>query len=143
METLRTEKAALEAEIKRAVTSASKIKRELAACQAAGRQSHWAAERMENALLRERINDIAAEVARLAGTLEGPDSPIQKILAARDAGAAPPISAIVNRRHREGLGGSAGQPRPPHPRASGSAGRTYRKVPAGLNSADRRLTPRP
>jgi hypothetical protein len=41
-----------------------------------------AAERMENAVLRERINDIAAEVARLTATLEGPDSPIEAILKA-------------------------------------------------------------
>ena len=41
----------------------------------------WAAERVENALLRERINDVAAEVARLTVALEGPDSPIEAILA--------------------------------------------------------------
>jgi chromosome segregation ATPase len=40
-----------------------------------------ASERAESALLRERINDIAAEVARLAVALEGPDSPIEAILA--------------------------------------------------------------
>src|SRR5213075_706869 len=44
-------------------------------------ESSWATERMENAVLRERINDIAAEVAKLAITLEGPDSPIEAILA--------------------------------------------------------------
>ena len=37
---------------------------------------------MENALLRERINDIAAEVAKLAMQLEGPNSPIEAMLAA-------------------------------------------------------------
>jgi hypothetical protein len=37
---------------------------------------------MENALLRERINDIAAEVAKLAIQLEGPNSPIEAMLAA-------------------------------------------------------------
>jgi len=42
----------------------------------------WASERVENALLRERINDVAAEVARLASALEGPNSPIDAILAA-------------------------------------------------------------
>ena len=42
----------------------------------------WASERVENSLLRERINDVAAEVARLASALEGPDSPIDAILAA-------------------------------------------------------------
>jgi predicted nucleic acid-binding Zn-ribbon protein len=38
-------------------------------------------ERTENALLRERIHDIAAEVARITMALEGPDSPIAAILA--------------------------------------------------------------
>ncbi len=42
----------------------------------------WATERVENAVLREHINDIAAEIARLTAALEGPDSPIAKILAA-------------------------------------------------------------
>ena len=40
---------------------------------------------MENALLRERINDIAAEVAKLAMQLEGPNSPIEAMLAAEPA----------------------------------------------------------
>src|SRR6202012_4119921 len=45
-------------------------------------ESTWAAERVENALLRERINDVAAEVARLTATLEGPGSPIEPLLTA-------------------------------------------------------------
>ena len=48
-------------------------------------EESWASERVENALLRERINDVAAEVARLASALEGPDSPIDAILAAETA----------------------------------------------------------
>jgi chromosome segregation ATPase len=48
-------------------------------------ESAWATERVENALLRERINDIAAKVARLAITLEGPNSEIEAILAAEPA----------------------------------------------------------
>jgi chromosome segregation ATPase len=44
-------------------------------------ESTWASERVENALLRERINDVAAEVARLTVILEGPDSPIETMLA--------------------------------------------------------------
>ncbi|MEX2129506.1 MAG: hypothetical protein WD871_14875 [Xanthobacteraceae bacterium] len=40
----------------------------------------WSNERVENALLRERINDVAAEVARLAANLEGADSPIERII---------------------------------------------------------------
>jgi hypothetical protein len=39
---------------------------------------------MENALLRERINDIAAEVAKLAMQLEGPNSPIEAMLTAAE-----------------------------------------------------------
>ena len=45
-------------------------------------ESSWASERVENALLRERINDVAAEVARLTAALEGPESPINAMLAA-------------------------------------------------------------
>ena len=36
---------------------------------------------METAVMRERINDVAAEVARLTAVLEGPSSPIEAILA--------------------------------------------------------------
>ena len=48
-------------------------------------EESWASERIENSLLRERINDVAAEVARLASALEGPNSPIDAILAAESA----------------------------------------------------------
>jgi len=54
-------------------TELEKLKREA--------ESSWASERVENALLRERINDVAAEVARLTAALEGPDSPIDALLA--------------------------------------------------------------
>ena len=42
----------------------------------------WGDERRSNALLREQISDLAAEVVSLTATLEGPDSPINKALAA-------------------------------------------------------------
>jgi chromosome segregation ATPase len=44
-------------------------------------------ERGENSLLRERVSDIAAEVARITMALEGPNSPIAAILAAEGGGA--------------------------------------------------------
>ena len=44
-------------------------------------ETSWATERVENALLRERINDVAAEVARLTAALEGPGSAIETMLA--------------------------------------------------------------
>lgn len=40
---------------------------------------------MENAMLRERMNDLAAEIAALSVTLEGDASPIRKIIAAAHA----------------------------------------------------------
>jgi len=85
LETVRAEKATLEQQLTTARDERAKMQRELQAIQQQAEAS-WASERMENAVLRERINDIAAEVARLAMTLEGPDSPIEKILATEAAG---------------------------------------------------------
>jgi chromosome segregation ATPase len=85
VENLRAEKAALEQQLSEARDERAKMQRELNAINQQA-ESSWATERMENAVLRERINDIAAEVARLAMTLEGPESPIEKILATEAAG---------------------------------------------------------
>jgi chromosome segregation ATPase len=64
------------------------LQRELAAAKRDA-ENAGAYERMENAVLRERIDEVAAEVARLTATLEGPDSPINGILnASRPAAAA-------------------------------------------------------
>ncbi|HEU0084986.1 MAG TPA: hypothetical protein VFQ87_19210 [Bradyrhizobium sp.] len=81
LEKLRSEKAALERELATAREERTLAQRELATIQKQA-ESSWAQERMENALLRERINDIAAEVAKLAMQLEGPNSAIDAILAA-------------------------------------------------------------
>jgi chromosome segregation ATPase len=48
-------------------------------------ESTWASERMANALLRERINDVAGEVVRVAHALEGLGSPIETMIAGRVA----------------------------------------------------------
>ncbi len=40
----------------------------------------WSGERRQSALLREQMNELAAEVVRLTAVLEGPDSPIDKAL---------------------------------------------------------------
>ena len=65
----------------------------------------WAAERVENALLRERINDIAAEIARLTVALEGTNSPIEAMLASEPttgaASAAPSTASASPRRRRK------------------------------------------
>jgi chromosome segregation ATPase len=81
LDKLRTEKAAMEEQLRVARDERSKAQRDLNAIQQQA-ESSWATERMENALLRERINDIAAEVAKLAMQLEGPNSPIEAMLAA-------------------------------------------------------------
>ncbi len=80
-ETLKTEKAQLQAEFERTRDERDRLARELGNIKRETEEA-WASERMENALLRERINDVAAEVARLASALEGPNSPIDAILAA-------------------------------------------------------------
>ena len=83
IEKLRSEKAAVEEQLRIARDERAKLQRDINAIQQQA-ESSWATERMENALLRERINDIAAEVAKLAMQLEGPNSPIEAMLAATD-----------------------------------------------------------
>jgi len=80
MERLRSEIAQLEAQLAASVEERSKLQSEIVVMRRDAETS-WAAERVENALLRERINDVAAEVARLTAALEGPGSPIESMLA--------------------------------------------------------------
>jgi chromosome segregation ATPase len=89
---LKAEKAAIEDQLGTARNERAKAQRELNLVHQQT-ETAWSTERMENALLRERINDIAAEVAKLAVTLEGPNSPIEAILASEPD--KPAISAIV------------------------------------------------
>jgi chromosome segregation ATPase len=84
LEKLRTEKAAVEEQLRAARDERAKLQRDVNTIQQQA-ESSWATERMENALLRERINDIAAEVAKLAIQLEGPNSPIEAILDSEQA----------------------------------------------------------
>ena len=81
LDKLKTEKAAAEEQLRIAREDRAKLQRDINAIQQQA-ESSWATERMENALLRERINDIAAEVAKLAMQLEGPNSAIEAMLAA-------------------------------------------------------------
>jgi len=81
---LRTENAQLQAAISHAKEERDRFARELGAMKRETEET-WASERVENALLRERINDVAAEVARLASALEGPNSPIDALLAAENS----------------------------------------------------------
>ena len=94
---LRSEKAAVEEQLRVARDERAKLQRDINAIQQQA-ESSWATERMENALLRERINDIAAEVAKLAMTLEGPNSAIEAMLAAEPAAPKPakPANGTAN-----------------------------------------------
>lgn len=83
-EQLRAEKAQMQAELDRVKDERDRLTREVGNMKRQTEES-WASERVENALLRERINDVAAEVARLASALEGPNSTIDAILAAETA----------------------------------------------------------
>jgi len=78
-EALRTEKGQVEEQLKQLQAERAKLQTEIAGMKREA-ESAWANERMENAVLRERINDVAAEVARLTSALEGPQSPIDAIL---------------------------------------------------------------
>jgi len=75
----RSEITQLEAQLAVAIEDRNKLQREIGTMKRDA-ESTWAAERVENALLRERINDVAAEVERLTAALEGPGSPIESML---------------------------------------------------------------
>ena len=77
---LRAEKKSLDDQLRLSEEERTKLQRDIAAMKRDA-ESDWTNERVENAVLRERINDVAAEVARLTAALEGPDSPIDAILA--------------------------------------------------------------
>ena len=83
-EGLTKEKALMEDQLSQAKADRTKLQQEIAAMKREAEQT-WAAERVENALLRERINDIAAQIARFTIALEGADSPIEAMLLAEPA----------------------------------------------------------
>ncbi|WP_024576184.1 MULTISPECIES: hypothetical protein [unclassified Afipia] len=115
VEKLRTEKAALEEQLTVARDERAKLQRDINLIQQQA-ESSWSTERMENALLRERINDIAAEVAKLAVTLEGPDSPIEAILASEEQ--KPAISTIVKATTTNGAAPNGAAPAATEPRGT-------------------------
>lgn len=81
---LKTEKAQLQSQLERVTEERDRLQSDILQMRRDTEQA-WTSERVENSLLRERINDVAAEVSRLASALEGPNSPIDAILAAETA----------------------------------------------------------
>jgi chromosome segregation ATPase len=88
----------LEAQLAAAIEERTKLQREIGTMKR-DTETTWAAERVENALLRERINDVAAEVARLTATLEGPGSPIESMLAVEASTAGRGTSDVKSTRN--------------------------------------------
>lgn len=72
-----------------------KLRADLASYERA-KSEDWSEERRENALLREQINDLAAEVITMTAALEGPDSPIRTALAAAAERPADPRDKITS-----------------------------------------------
>ena len=69
-DSLKAEKDVLQKQLDRSREEQAKLSREIATMKR-DTEASWASERVESALLRERINDVAAEVARLIAALEG------------------------------------------------------------------------
>jgi chromosome segregation ATPase len=80
IEHIKSEKSVVENQLAVAISEQERLRDEIANMKREAEQS-WAAERVENAMLRERINDIAVEIARLTVALEGKTSPIEAMLA--------------------------------------------------------------
>ncbi|MBL1406255.1 MAG: hypothetical protein COC00_009740 [Rhizobiales bacterium] len=79
MASLNEDRASLKEKIKDITKERNALNKELSARRIAN-DSDWESERTENATLRERINDLAAQVTAMTASLEGPDSPINEIL---------------------------------------------------------------
>jgi chromosome segregation ATPase len=80
-DTIRADNARLQAELAQIRDERAKLQQDLSAM-LRDAEASWASGRADDAQLRERISDVAAEVARLTMALEGPNSPIEAILAA-------------------------------------------------------------
>lgn len=76
---LNRERAKLEERLTTLLRENKKLKAELQDAER-NKSDEWGEERRDNALLREQINDLAAEVVNLTAMLDGPESPIHKAL---------------------------------------------------------------
>ena len=116
-ETLEAERLGLETQLKQSQAERDKLQNEIVSMKREA-EATWATERMENAVLRERINDVAAEVARLTSVLEGPGSPIDAMLASAPAVPLAPTAAAAPRNGESARGSLADRMRALQSRAS-------------------------
>ena len=82
LESLKAENRALQEQLGQSFDEYTKLEHEMATLKRQV-EATWASERMANAVLRERINDVAGEVVRVAHALEGLGSPIETMLAGK------------------------------------------------------------
>lgn len=80
MSSLRSDKEALEGKLAALTAEHDRMKEDLGAMERV-KSEDWESERRENAILRERINDLAAQVTAMTSALEGNHSAIDEILA--------------------------------------------------------------
>jgi DNA repair exonuclease SbcCD ATPase subunit len=85
LQTFRSDKAALEGQLAAERTTREKLQTDFKSLEGAASEN-WERERVENALLRERINDLAAEVTAMTAALEGDGSAIGKLIAEAEKG---------------------------------------------------------
>jgi septal ring factor EnvC (AmiA/AmiB activator) len=105
MERLKAEKAAVELELTQSRKECAKLQDYIESMQKQV-ETTWASERMANAVLRERINDVASEVVRVAVALEGLNSPIDSLVAAKTTNV--PAAAEAPLLTAEGMNGDNG-----------------------------------
>jgi chromosome segregation ATPase len=84
MEAVMLEKAHAETQLAEARRECARLEQDMQAMKKQV-ETTWASERMANSLLRERINDVASEVVRVAHALEGLSSPIDTLMAGKAA----------------------------------------------------------
>ncbi len=93
MESMKAEKALLEEQLRQSREECLKLQYEI---ETIGKQveTTWASERMANAVLRERINDVATEVVRVAVALEGLNTPVEALIAGKATNAQPEAALV-------------------------------------------------
>jgi chromosome segregation ATPase len=94
LENLKADKASVEGELVTARAECAKLQGYIESMKKQV-ETTWASERMANAVLRERINDVASEVVRVAVALEGLNSPIDSLVAGKAAQAQADDSSIA------------------------------------------------
>ena len=99
---LKAENVSLEEQLAQSFDDYTKLEQEMATMKRQV-EATWASERMANAVLRERINDVAGEVVRVAHALEGLGSPIETML----AGKADELEAMIGLPSPNGGNGHA------------------------------------